>query len=98
MLSSTYGEATLSERTCRKWFQPFKNGDFDVDTGMAVEKRTFFKITNWRHYLLETRDKRKKNCRIIGSDLTSHFETPQSHGNDSEARKSGSVRAELERC
>jgi len=26
---------------------------------------------------------------IIGSDSTSHFKTPQSHGNDSEARKLG---------
>ena len=30
MLSNTYGEATISERTCREWFQRFKNGDFDV--------------------------------------------------------------------
>ncbi|GFV19447.1 uncharacterized protein TNCV_3663801 [Trichonephila clavipes] len=31
MLSNTYGEATISERTCREWFQRFKNGDFDVE-------------------------------------------------------------------
>ncbi|KAG5314879.1 MOS1T transposase, partial [Pseudoatta argentina] len=30
MLSNTYGEA-ISERTCREWFQRFKNGDFDVE-------------------------------------------------------------------
>ena len=30
MLSNTYGEAVISERTCREWFQRFKNGDFDV--------------------------------------------------------------------
>ena len=28
MLSNTYGEAAISERTCREWFQRFKNGDF----------------------------------------------------------------------
>ena len=28
-LSNTYGEAIISERTCRE-FQRFKNGDFDV--------------------------------------------------------------------
>ncbi|KAG5323721.1 MOS1T transposase, partial [Pseudoatta argentina] len=27
----TYGEAAISERTCREWFQRFKNGDFDVE-------------------------------------------------------------------
>ena len=30
-------------------------------TGMAVEKRIFSKIPNWRHYLLKTHAKRKKN-------------------------------------
>ncbi|GFY20372.1 uncharacterized protein TNCV_210041 [Trichonephila clavipes] len=25
------GEAAISERTCREWFQRFKNGDFDVE-------------------------------------------------------------------
>ncbi|GFS90270.1 mariner Mos1 transposase [Trichonephila clavipes] len=31
MLSNTYGEAAISERTCREWFQRFKKGDFDVE-------------------------------------------------------------------
>jgi len=31
MLSNTYSEAAISERTCREWFQRFKNGDFDVE-------------------------------------------------------------------
>ncbi|GFT77419.1 mariner Mos1 transposase [Trichonephila clavipes] len=31
MLSNTYGEAAISKRTCREWFQRFKNGDFDVE-------------------------------------------------------------------
>ena len=31
MLSNTYGEAAISKRTCREWFQCFKNGDFDVE-------------------------------------------------------------------
>ena len=26
-----YGDASLSETTCRDWFRPFKDGDFDVD-------------------------------------------------------------------
>ena len=30
ILSNTYGEAAISERTCREWFQRFKNGDFAV--------------------------------------------------------------------
>ncbi|GBP65336.1 Mariner Mos1 transposase [Eumeta japonica] len=31
MLSNTYGEAAISERTCQEWFQCFKNGDFDIE-------------------------------------------------------------------
>ncbi|GFT58553.1 mariner Mos1 transposase [Trichonephila clavipes] len=31
MLSNTYGEAAISERRCREWFQRFKNGDFEVE-------------------------------------------------------------------
>ncbi|GFU40778.1 mariner Mos1 transposase [Trichonephila clavipes] len=31
MLSNTYGEASISERKCREWFQRFKNGDFEVE-------------------------------------------------------------------
>ena len=31
LLEETYGEATLSERSCREWFQRFKNGEFDIE-------------------------------------------------------------------
>lgn len=31
MITQTYGENTLSERTCREWFQRFRNGNFDVE-------------------------------------------------------------------
>jgi len=31
ILSNTNSEAAISERTCREWFQRFKNGDFDVE-------------------------------------------------------------------
>ena len=61
MLSSTYGEAALRERMSREWFQRLKSCDFDVEDGMAVEKRKFPKIPNWRLYLLKTSAKRKKN-------------------------------------
>lgn len=31
LLVEAYNEAALSERTCREWFQKFKNGDFNVE-------------------------------------------------------------------
>ena len=30
LLVETYGEAALSERSCREWLQKFKNGEFDI--------------------------------------------------------------------
>ena len=27
----TYGVAALNERSCRQWFQKFKNGEFDIE-------------------------------------------------------------------
>ena len=39
LLVEAYGDAALSERSCREWFQKFKNGEFDVEdkerSGMA---------------------------------------------------------------
>ena len=31
LLVETYGEAALSERSCRDWFQKFKKGEFDIE-------------------------------------------------------------------
>ena len=42
MLSSTYGEAALSERTYCEWFQRFKRGDFDVDDQHGGRKEKMF--------------------------------------------------------
>ena len=31
MLVEIYGEAALSEISCREWFQKFKKGEFDIE-------------------------------------------------------------------
>ena len=31
MLVETYVEAALCEKSCREWFQKFKNGEFDIE-------------------------------------------------------------------
>ena len=42
MLSNTYDKAAISERTCREWFQRFKNGDFDdKDRHSSGRKKVF---------------------------------------------------------
>jgi len=42
MLSNTYGD-TISERTCREWFQRFKNGDFDIEDRHGSGREKIFK-------------------------------------------------------
>ena len=42
MFSSTYGEAALSGRTRREWFQRFKSGDFDVEDEQGGGKEKIF--------------------------------------------------------
>ena len=31
LLVEAYGDVALSERSCREWFQKFKNGEFDIE-------------------------------------------------------------------
>ncbi|EGI60884.1 Mariner Mos1 transposase [Acromyrmex echinatior] len=31
LLVEAYGEAALSEKSCREWFQKVKNGEFDIE-------------------------------------------------------------------
>jgi len=43
MLSHTYDEIVISERTCREWFQRFKNGDFDIEDWHSTGREKVFK-------------------------------------------------------
>ena len=95
ILSITHSEAALSERTCLEWFQRFKSGDFDVENRNSVGKQKIFEDSELEAKLVPNA---RRIGRVIESGSTSHFETPQSHGNDLEARKLGSVRVDAERC
>ena len=53
MLSSTYGEAAFSERTCREWFQRVKSGDFDVDDQHGGGKEKIFEDSKLEALLAE---------------------------------------------
>ena len=98
MLSNTYGEAAISERSVMSGFNASRTVILTSKTGIAVEERRFSK--NWRHYLrvtwVKTRVKIKKNWHDHWEWLNKHFKMPQSHWNVSEARKLGAVRIETE--
>ena len=53
MLSSTYGKAALSERTCREWFQRFKSGDFDIKDRHGGGKENIFEDSEMEALLTE---------------------------------------------
>ena len=93
-----YGEADLSERTYRKWFQCFKSGDFHVEDRHVGGKEKMFEDSELEALLAEDSCQTQEVLAESQQNSTSHFETSQSHWNDSEARKLGCVRVEAERC
>ena len=53
MLSTTYGEAALKERTCHEWFQRFKRDDFDVEDWHGGGKENIFQDSELEALLAE---------------------------------------------
>ena len=53
MLSSTYDEAALSERTSRESFQRFKSGDFDIGDRHGGGKEKVFEDSELEALLAE---------------------------------------------
>ena len=104
MLSNIYGEAAISERTYRQWFQRFKNGDFDVEDRHSGGREKVFEDAELEALLEEDSCQNQEElARSLGVtqqaiSKAKPFQKSQSHGNDSEARKLGAVRIEAERC
>jgi len=88
MLSNTYGENVISERTCREWFQRFKNGDFDIEDRHNDGREKIFKDAELEALLHEDLYRIKQEARrigrIIGSDSIIQNHGLENHGNDSE--------------
>ena len=51
-LQKVYGDAALSETTCRDWFRRFKDGDFDVDDRPREERPKTFEEADVIYYEL----------------------------------------------
>ena len=96
---------SASRNSCSYW----KNVSWEVST---LQERWFscrgptrrWKRENFQRFWIggitcwKLEPKVKRIDRIIGSESRNHFETPQIHGNDTETRKLGSVRVEVEKC
>ena len=51
LLLETYGEADLSERIRREWFQKFKNNEFDIEEKECSGKPKVYEDTEWEALL-----------------------------------------------
>ena len=88
MLSNTYGEAAISERTCREWFQRFKN-DFDEDRHSGGREKVFEDAELEALLEQDSCQNQEELARSLG---VTQQAISKRHGNDSEARKLGAVR------
>jgi len=71
MLSNSYGKTAISERTCREWFQCFKNGDFHIEDRHGGGREKVFKDAELEALLHEDSVSNARRIgRIIESDLT----------------------------
>jgi len=88
LLVEAYDDAALSERSCREWFQKFKNGEFDVED---KERSGRPKVYEDAEALLDEVPNAKRTCTYIRSDSTNNFISFEIIGNDSKARELGSI-------
>ena len=66
MLSNTYGEAVLSERTCCKWFQRFKSVDFDVEDRHGGGEEKIFEDLELEALLEDSCETQEKLSKSLG--------------------------------
>ena len=99
MLSNTYGETAISERTSREWFQRFKNDDFDVEDRHSGGREKVFEDAELEALLeQDSYQNQEELARSLGVTQQAISKRLKAHGNDSEARKLGAIRIEAERC
>lgn len=60
MLSVSFDEDSITERTVREWFHRFKTVILLSKTGIMAEKWKFSKIHNWGHYSMNSNLKVRK--------------------------------------
>ena len=88
-----YGDAALSERSCREWFQKFKNGEFDIEDKEHSRRPKVYEVYAKLEVLLDedSYQMQKETCTYIRSDSTNNFISFEIIGNDSKARELGSI-------
>jgi len=91
LLVEVYGDAALSERSCREWFQKFKNGEFDIEDKEHSRRPKVYEVYAELEALLDEDSYQMQKETYIRSDSTNNFISFEIIGNDSKARELGSI-------
>ena len=83
MLVEAYGEAALSDRTCREWFQKFKNGDFDVEDKDRSGRPKIYEDAELEELLEEDSSQTQKELALTLEDTASSLTSFKIIRNDS---------------
>ncbi|KAG5323796.1 MOS1T transposase, partial [Pseudoatta argentina] len=73
LLLEAYGEAALSETSCREWFQKFKNGEFDVEDKERSGKPKVYEDAELEALLNEDSCQTQKELALTLGVTTSNF-------------------------
>ena len=73
MICSALGEGAMTHKTSKKWFQRFRNGDFDLHDRERSGQSKNSKMRNWSNYWRKILLKRKKNLQTLSELLSKQF-------------------------
>jgi len=91
LLVETYGDAALSERSCRERFQKFKNSEFDVEDKERSGKPKVYEDAELEALLDEDSCQTQKELTLTLRDSTNNFISFEIIGNDLKARELDSI-------
>ena len=83
-------EAALSERSCREWFQKFKNGEFDVEDKEYSGRPKVYEDAELK-VLLDEDSCQTQEALALTLGVTQPAISLKIVGNDSKAKKLGSI-------
>ena len=73
MICSALGEGAVTNKICKKQFQRFRNGDFDLPTENDLASRKNSKTRNWSNFWRKILLKREKNLHTLSELLSKQF-------------------------
>ena len=92
MLVEVYGDTAPTDKSCRKWFRRFKDGDFSVEDKPRSGQPKKFEDKELEALLKEDQSQTQEElAESLGVTQQAISVLIESHGNDSKTRKLGSL-------